>query len=341
MNDNRQRNSAPVITEWRKFTFRSERAATETTFRAGIDMRGNIWLDLGDVRNVVFYESEAALNLDKFFEFVNRLPETQFRTVLLPDSDLQKYYYDITAITPGGLCRVFQQLNKHQPGQVSKAVDYVWDWLIQVVYSELSELAAKQREVKQRAVKAQPPQCLGLPDLDVPDDEEIEAVENAMRRKSEPLRCKLVKQPESRRDNTVSILKFSEIMQFNGLKISPSMLHDYFKRCGWLCKKEHDMPTSFALNTGLFTIVSTKTVRPRAELTIKGQWYFLRLFATLKATAFDYAYDEYVAKYGVDLEEVSERLERRSKKAIRTRLKAAADIVTHFLNIIGIGKGAE
>ena len=263
MSNNKQTNSAPVVAEWRKFTFHGKH--TMSWVYAGVAQFGKIWLQLANLRNTIFFESGGALNLDELDELVSKLPERQYGTILLPTSAPQEYY-DIKAITPSGIFEVKQQLveDSSQPEQASRAVVRFWDWFKSEVFPQLRELAAKQRPKGE----AMTPKDCSIELDDVPDDEEIEAVENALRRKSEPLRCKLVilpeqgKKPESSRDNTVSIWEFSEILQFNGLKITPSMLHDYFKRCGWLCKKEHDMPTSFALNTGLFTIVSTKTVRP-------------------------------------------------------------------------------
>ena len=79
----------------------------------------------------------------------------------------------------------------------------------------------------------------------------------------------------------------------------------------------------------------------QTELTIKGQWYFLRMFSTLKATAFTLACNEIFAKLGLDFDEISEHQYHSSKKLKRSIIKATADITRHFLSIIGISKGSK
>ncbi|MBR1603531.1 MAG: hypothetical protein IJ667_08840 [Synergistaceae bacterium] len=334
--------------------------ADKYNIRVGIDKDDEIWFALCDIFKALNRDSANAIHSSLWTSIIKKLSNKQYKMIIFREADRLEYHR-ILALNISGLFVVTKALLDNSTESVNTAANKLWHWVLTEVIFPMLRLKNKQCWAEEGEIAELEPELFGNPEQlptglefeEVPDDEESETTKNAAHSKYKPLRCKPVKQPEQAQkhedcrdstasiDNTVSIWEFSEVLQFNGLKITPSMLRDYFKRCGWLDKKEHDMPTSFALNTGLFAIVRTKTIRPRAELTIKGQWYFLRLFAMLKATAFDYAYDKYLSKFGVDLEDIGERLERRSKKAIRARLKAAADIVTHFLNIIGISKGAK
>lgn len=316
----------------RTFTY-----ADKHSIRVSIDKDDEIWLALCDIFEALNRDSANAIHSSLWTSIIEKLSNKQYKMIIFREADRFEYHR-ILALNISGLFAVTKALLDDSAELVNTAANKLWHWVLTEVVFPMLRLKNKQRwaeedesEESQTATNShmfgnseQLP--TGLEYEEVPDNEEIEA-------------AKLVREPKRR--NTVTLSEFIDVLQFNGLNIGLDMLRDYLIRCGWLDKKEHDMPTSFALNTGLFAIVRTKTIPPRAELTIKGQWYFLRLFAMLKATAFDYAYDEYLSKFGFDLENISERLERRSKKAIRARLKAAADIVTHFLNIIGISKGAK
>ena len=161
MDDNKQTNSAPVIMGWQNFIFRSEKEEgcyCIWLIHAGIDKTGKIWLQLSDVRETVFDESDGALKLDKFYGLVNKLPEAQCGIILLSLHGLIGFY-DVSGITSVGLSHVIQALAESQPEQVIKAANRVLSWLESDVYPQLREFADKQQ-----------PKAEAVPSEDLPDE---------------------------------------------------------------------------------------------------------------------------------------------------------------------------
>ncbi|MBR1603776.1 MAG: hypothetical protein IJ667_10100 [Synergistaceae bacterium] len=265
--------------------------ADKYEIRVGIDKDDEIWLATRDIFNALNQDTDGAIYPALWRSVAVKLSSKQHKEIMLCKNDRLEYYR-VGALNISGLYAVTKALQDNQAESVKAAADKLWNWV-------MSEVIFPMLRLKDKACGS------GELELDeVPDDEEIEAT-------------KLIREPKH--NNTVTLSEFVNVLNFNGLNIGLDMLQTYLIHCDWLDKNEQDAPTSFALNNGLFT--------HKAELTIKGQWYFLRLFATLKATAFDYVCDEIFSEI---TECCSEKI-----------LNADADIVAHFLNIIGIGQGAK
>ena len=372
----------------RTFTFEGEH-----DIRTGIDADGEIWLVAWDIAEVFTNKTHFSIRVLLLWDdMVNKLSSKQHKHIMLCEPDTH-VYYEMTGVNISGLYELMRRLQKEvDTDYVQTTARKFWSWVTTEVVFPMLEFANKQRSdnkpehvgnsdmlptgleyedkepeehesdpkvqkaeaVLRRIEQAQKQRKQQELQLDeVPDDEEIETLENAAmaaaHSKYKPIRCKLVKQPEQAprnpRRKSVTLLEFTELLKFNGIDIPLNKLMQYFRQCEWLDKAPRILPTSFALNSGLFTIVTKRfpdgSMTRRTKLTVKGQWYFLRMFATLKATAFTFACNEIFAKLGLDFDEINEHQYHSSKKLKRSVIKATTDITRHFLNTIGIGKGSK
>ena len=164
MSDNKQSSSTPVLTEWYAFIFCSKNVSALMIY-GGVDQSGKIWLQTTNLREAIFFESFAALNVDKFDKLVSKLPEALQRTIPLYSAEMQGGY-SIPVITPAGLHRVILQLLKSPSVQVIKAANRVWAWLTRAVMPQLREIADKYHGAQAEVLPHE-----DLPDLDLPDEE--------------------------------------------------------------------------------------------------------------------------------------------------------------------------
>ena len=307
----------PFMIKQRSFTF-----ADKYEIRAGIDINDEIWLASRDVFDALLAESGGAIYYALWTPVLAKLSGKQCKEIMLRKDDQIKYDR-VGALNISGVYAVTNAL-KDKAGEPGKAAaDKLWHWVMGEVIFPMLKFANNNKPEPEEQEPEEP-------------DLKTQKAEAVLRKIEQQQRQKQA--PQNPRRESVTLLEFTDILKFNGIDIPLDALLHYFRQCEWIDKDPRILPTSFALNSGLFTITTKRfpdgSMTRRTELTVKGQWYFLRMFAMLKSEAVNCICDELLPERHIDINDADRRLKRRGRKAADRRWDAGIDIIARLMHCL-------
>ena len=301
--------------------------ADKYEIRVGIDADDEIWLARVDVLNALTADIPSEEIGTLWTPILAKLKSKQHKEIMLRKDDQIKYYR-VGALNISGLYAVTNALKDNQAEPVKAAADKFWHWVMAEVIFPMLKLKNKQRWAEEQDESEELEEH--EPDPKVQKCEEVlRKIEQAQKQKQAP---------RNPRRESITLLEFTELLKFNGIDIPLDKLLHYFRQCEWIDKDPRILPTSFALNSDLFTITTKRfpdgSMTRRTELTVKGQWYFLRMFAMLKSEAIDCICNELLPERHIDINDADRRLKRQGRKAADRRWDAGIDIIARLMHCL-------